>query len=49
MEFSKNNRYAKRALNLPSHAYHPNASFRFETRKAYIAWPQAGRSEKTMK
>lgn len=33
------NRYAKRGLELPSHAYHPNASLRHEMRHGYVAWP----------
>ncbi len=42
MEISKINQYAvKRALTLPTHAYHPNATFRIETRRAYIAWPHS--------
>ncbi|MBQ4367112.1 MAG: hypothetical protein II786_03410 [Muribaculaceae bacterium] len=33
------NEYAKRTMDLPSHAYHPNASLRNEKRKGYVAWP----------
>lgn len=35
------NRCDKRGVELPWHAYHPNASFRFESRKPYIARPKA--------
>ena len=39
MENSFINQRVQRGLKLPTHAFHPNASFLVDTRKAYIAWP----------
>ena len=32
-------RAAIRITDLPTHAYHPNASLRMNQRPAYVAWP----------
>ena len=34
-----------RVTELPTHAYHPNASLRMNQRQAYVAWPVVKVSE----
>ena len=39
---SEKQRVVFRVTELPTHAYHPNASLRKNARPAYISWPIGG-------